>query len=271
MTLHSKSLTKAYQNHGEDLNSSAELVELRRMRNIQADYLFYNATRVSFPSEHNQFAVTTPVAYLNRNELYLPAIQMFSDIQKTDFVHIQNILDVLITSGVECCIFADGDKQLKSYLDMKHVIFNNMKSVYDVAIRHDGLIRMDSHEKRKRMLNLHLSFELGVCAEGSFVQTKFTVPTFYKSFTISIYELNGKFYVSVPKESTEVGHPENETFIFESTSAQSDIATLVRHRYRHRIFYSTFKRHFDKYYEDDIQFEGIDIWSTVQLMDAMKI
>jgi hypothetical protein len=267
----SKSLTNAYRQHGEDLNSSAELVELRHMRNIQADCLFYNSIRASLPSSANNFESTTPVAFLNRNELYLPAIQLFSDIQKTDFSNIQNILDVLVTSGVECCIFAEGDKQLKSYLDMKHVIFNNMKSVYDVAIRHDGLIRMDSHEKRKRMLNLHLSFELGVCAEGAFVQTKFTVPTFYKSFPISIYELNGKFYVSVPKESTEVGHPENETFIFESASPQADIATLVRHRYRHRIFYSTFKRHFDKYYEDDIQFEGIDIWSTVQLMDAMKI
>lgn len=271
MTFHSKSLTNAYLNFGENLNDSGLIAELRRIRNINAAYIFYTTTRISHPCIENEFRDTTPVSYLNRNELYLPAIQIFQDIQKTDFKHLKNILDVVITSGVECCIFAEGDKQLKSYLDMKHVIFDNMKSVYDVAIRHDGLIRMESHEKRKRMLNLHLSFELGVCAEGAFVQTKFTVPTFYKSFPVSIYELNGKFYVSVPKESKEIGHPENETFIFEGKTAQDDIATLVRHRYRHRVFHSTFKRHFDKYYEDDIQFEGIDIWATVQLMDAMKI
>jgi hypothetical protein len=154
---------------------------------------------------------------------------------------------------------------------MKEIFFSNMKSCYDVAVRHDGLMRLQAHEKRKRMLNLHLTFSLGVCDEGAFVETQFTVPTRYKSFYISLYELNNKFYLSVPKESKEVDHPESETFIFEGDTAQADIYSLIHARYRHRVFYANFKKQFDRYYDDDIQLDGIDLWSTIQLMDAIKM
>lgn len=112
---------------------------------------------------------------------------------------------------------------------------------------------------------------MGVCREGSFVQAKFTVPTRYKPFDIMLYELNQRFYLSVPKESKEVQHPENETFVFEGEQAQADIYKLIHERYRHRVFYSNFKKQFDRYYDDDIQLDGIDLWSTVQLMDAIKM
>lgn len=266
-----RSLSQAYCELGEELNSSALVAELRAVRNIHADHIFYTSTRVSHPCFENDFSHTTSAAYLNRPELYLPAIQMFDDIQKTDFSNLQNVIDVLLTSGVECCIFATGDSQISDYLGMKDIFFSNMKSCYDFAIRHDGLMRLESHEKRKRMLNLHLTFELGVCSEGAFVRTKFTVPTRYKSFYISLYELNNKFYLSVPQESKEVNHPADETFIFEGETAKSDIYKLIHERFRHRVFYANFKKQFDRYYNDDIQLEGIDFWSTIQLMDAIKM
>jgi hypothetical protein len=271
MTDNQKSLTDAYREFGEDLNSSAAVVELRRMRNINADTMFYNSTRVSHPCLENEFTAITPVAYLNRTELYLPAIQLFNDIQKTDFSHIHNVLDVVLTSGIECCIFSEGDHQFKSYLTMKDSFFSGIKSCYDFSIKHYGLLRIQEHEKRKRMLSMHLNFELGVCREGAFVQAKFTVPTRYKPFDIMLYELNQRFYLSVPKESKEVQHPENETFIFEGEQAQADIYKLIHERYRHRVFYSNFKKQFDRYYDDDIQLDGLDLWSTVQLMDAIKM
>lgn len=271
MTCNLKSLTSAYREFGENLNDSALIAELRRMRNIHGDYMFYSATRTSHPCPENQFSTTTEVAYLNRPELYLPSIQLFEDIQKTDFSNVQNILDVLLTSGVECCIFATGDGQINNYLEQKDIFFSNMQSCYDIAIRHDGLMRIQGHEKRKRMLNLHLTFEVGVCNEGAFVQTKFTVPTRYKSFYIFLYELNNRFYLSVPKESKEVNHPDNESFIFEGVNAQKDIYTLIHDRYRHRVFYSNFKKQFDRYYNDDVQLDDIDLWSTVQIMDAIKM
>lgn len=266
-----RSLSAAYRELGEDLNRSALIAEIRAVRNIHSECIFYTATRTSFPCVENAFSQSTPVAYLNRPALYLPAIQMFGDIQKTDFSNIQNVLDVLLISGTECCIFDTGDKQIKNYLEMKEIFFSNMKSCYDVAVRHDGLMRLQAHEKRKRMLNLHLTFSLGVCDEGAFIQTQFTVPTRYKSFYISLYELNNKFYLSVPKESKEVDHPESETFIFEGETAQADIYNLIHERYRHRVFYANFKKQFDRYYDDDIQLDGIDLWSTIQLMDAIKM
>lgn len=266
-----KSLTAAYRQLGEAFNCSAEVAELRAIRNIHSDHIFYPATRQSFPSDANNYSSTTSVAYLNRPELYLPAIQIFDDIQKTDFSNIQNVLDVLLTAGVECCIFATGDNQINNYLEDKDILFSNMKSCYDIALRHDGLMRLKSHEKKQRMLNLNLSFELGVCCEGSFVQTKFTIPTRYKSFQIFLYELNNRFYLSVPKESTDVNHPDNETFFFEGPTAQSDIYDLIYNRYKHRVFHHSFKKQFDRHFNDDIQFDGLDIWSTVQLMDAIKM
>ena len=266
-----KSLTCAYRQLGEAFNCSAEVAELRAIRHIHSDYIFYPDTRQSFPSDANNYSSTTSVAYLNRPELYLPAIQTFEDIQKTDFSNIQNVLDVLITAGVECCIFATGDNQIDNYLQKKDIFFSNMKSCYDIALRHDGVMRLNAHEKKQRMLNLHLSFELGVCNEGSFVQTKFTIPTRYKSFQIFLYELNNRFYLSVPKASIAGSHPDNETFFFEGPASQSNIYDLIYKRYKHRVFHHSFKKQFDRYFNDDIKFEGLDIWSTVQLMDAIKM
>lgn len=80
-----RSLSAAYRELGEDLNSSALIAELRAVRNIHSECIFYTSTRTSFPCVENAFSESTPVAYLNRPELYLPAIQMFGDIQKQIF------------------------------------------------------------------------------------------------------------------------------------------------------------------------------------------
>lgn len=271
MSVNPTLLTPLYHEFGEALEGSAAMAELRRMRNIKDNYLFYHGTRDSSPCLENNFSQQTAVSYMSRKELYLPAIQLYTDIQKMDFNHIQNVLDGLVTSGVQCCVYDKGDKQFNHYLDMKEVLFSNLKACYDVEILHYGLLRIQEYEKRKRMLSLHLNFEIGVCNEGAFVQTKFSVPTRYKPFYIDLYELNNKFYLSVPKESKEVAHPDNETFIFEGEQAQSDIYKLIQERYRHRVFYSNFKKQFDRYYDDDVQLDGLDLWSTVQLMDAIKM
>ena len=271
MDYQEKLLTPLYQYFGENLESSAAMAELRRMRNIKDNHLFYHGIRDSLPSIENQFSKQTTVSYMSRKELYLPAIQIYKDIQKMDFKHIQNVLDVLLTAGVECCVYAEGDKQFSNYLDMKDILFSNLKYCYAVEILHYGFIRIQEHEKRKRMLSMHLNFEVGVCIEGSFIKTNISVPTRHQPFYISIYELNNKFYLSIPKESKEVAHPENETFIFEGEQSQSDIYKLIYERYRHRVFYSNFKKQFDLYYNDDVQLDGIDLWATVQLMDAIKM
>lgn len=271
MDYQEKLLTPLYKHFGENLESSAAMAELRRMRNIKDNHLFYHGIRDSSPSTENQFSKQTTVSYMSRKELYLPAIQIYKDIQKMDFKHIQNVLDVLLTAGVKCCVYAEGDKHFTNYLEMKDILFSNIKSCYEVEILHYAFIRIQEYEKRKRMLSMHLNFEVGVCNEGAFIKTNISVPTRHQPFYIALYELNNKFYLSIPKETKEVAHPENETFIFDGENSQSDIYTIIYERYRHRVFYSNFKKQFDRYYDDDVQLDGLDLWSTVQLMDAIKM
>lgn len=269
----SKSLTTIYRELGEDINSSALIAELSRMRNYRPiEDTFSLTMRDSHPCAENQMATQSSVAFLQRPCLYLPSIQYFSDIQKTDFSHIQNVLDALLVSGIECCVTDQGDGYIKDYIAQKDVIFSEIQSLYNVKVQSEAVIRLESYgSKRKRMLNLHLAFTVGVCDEGAFVRTKLTVPTRYKSFYVYFYELNNRFYLSIPKESTETIHPENETFVFEGASSQENIHEMIKKRYKHRVFYANYKKMFDKHFNDDIQLENIDLWSTIQIVDAIKM
>jgi len=268
-----ESLTHIYRTLGENINDSAQVAEICRLRHYRFDSSnFVLDNRDSYPCLENNQSTQTLVAYLQRPALYLPFIQYFSDIQKTDFTHIQNVLDALLSSGVECCVTAKGDYYIKDYLTQKDIIFSSIQNDYDLEVQAASVIRLENHDsKRKRMLNLHLDFKIGVCDEGAFVRARFTVPTRYKSFYIYFYELNNRFYLSIPKESTETIHPENETFVFEGVTAQEDIHALIKQRYTHRVFYANYKKMFDKYFNDDIQLENIDLWSTIQIVDAIKM
>lgn len=268
-----KSLTNVYRELGENINDSALIAELCRIHNYRStEDPFSLGFRDSFPSPDNQFVTQTDVSYLQRPCLYLPAIQYFSDIQKTDFSNIQNVLDALLVSGIECCVTDKGDYYIKDYLAQKDIIFAEIKTAYDLKVQSEAVIRLESYgSKRKRMLNLHLFFTIGVCDEGAFVRTRLTIPTRYKSFYIHFYELNNRFYLYLPKESKDSIHPENETFVFEGASAQEGIHAMIKQRYVHRVFYANYKKMFDKYFNDDIHLENIDLWSTLQIVDAIKM
>lgn len=251
------SLVHEFKRHGKNLQSADGIVALRSIHRV------FHGDCFSFPSEHE--------AVLDNYKLYLPFLGFFKDINPLDFSFVRPVLDVIITDSLAYSVFSSGDDYCKNYLDSKERFIDHVEYAYSVQKCREAVLAFDSYPRHRYKINLNTTFNVVVDSEAAYVKAVITIPTRYKSFTMAVYEKLGKVYLEVPLFSTDRDHPISETLIFTLSSYHNDVTDVVRERYKHRIFYSHFKKEFDLYYGDNVTLDSVDFAASIQIIEAIKM
>lgn len=198
-------------------------------------------------------------------------MSIFSDIDKVPFFILDEILQTIITESISCGVFTSGDRYTPSYLDNMKYYVDSLNSFYKFKTN-SMIFGFEAREKRKRNLNIVVSSTIVVEETFASLLYNFNVPTRYKNFSFNITKIKDKYRIGVPKLSKERNHPELEFIYIDSQNSNiviSEINKLVSLHYKHRIFYSHFKRLFDKYYGYDVEFEGLDMSTSLDIIEAI--
>lgn len=198
-------------------------------------------------------------------------ISIFSDIDKVPSFILDTILKTIIIDSISCGVFAKGDSYTPSYLDNLPYYVNSL-NIFHKLKTHAMVFGFEAREKRKRNLNILASSTILVEEDFAGLLYNFTVPTRYKNFSFNIRKIKDTYKIGVPKLSKERQHPELEFVYIDANNpdiAINEINKIVSLRYQHRIFYSHFKRLFDKYYGYDVEFEGLDMATSLDIIEAI--
>lgn len=199
-------------------------------------------------------------------------MSLFSDIDKAPFFLLEETLKTIITESISCGVFSSGNKYTPSYLGNMGYYVDSLNSFYKFKTN-SMLFGFEAREKRKRDLNILVNSTIVVEENFASLLYNFNVPTRYKNFSFNIAKIKDKYRIGVPKLSKERNHPELDFIYIDSQNSNvaiSEINKLVSLHYKHRIFYSHFKRLFDKYYGYDVEFEGIDMSSSLDIIEAIN-
>lgn len=179
------------------------------------------------------------------------------------------LVQSIINLSVDYGIFSHGDPYIKQYKDNNSYFISDLDKVFDFTLQESKLL-FKSRRLRKRNMNIRFKQSLYSDSSKSCIRFDIYVPTYNKSFVISLLKIDGVHYLSVPKYSESVQHPDNDILPIDFDNLNDTLWAVVDSRYRYRVYYSNLRKELVKYYGKDVSLDNIDISEAIAVIDAIE-
>lgn len=179
------------------------------------------------------------------------------------------LVQYIINLSVEYGIFSNGDPYIKQYKDNSTYFLSDLDKVFDFTLQESKLL-FKARRSRKKNMNIRFKQSLYSDNSKSCIRFDIHVPTYNKSFVISLLKIDDLHYLSVPKYAESVQHPDNDLLPIDFENLNDTLWAVVDSRYRYRVYYSNLKKELIKYYGKDVSLDNINISEAMAVIDAME-